>query len=143
VAAPAEPDGPGRRPASTIRVTGAVLVVLATLEAATVECFFVPLRTGRWPLPVSAVAAVVGNVLLARLIVAVTGWRPAALLPPVLWLVVVLAFAAPRAEGDLIVPGTWPGLAFLFLGTIAGAYGAASSIAPRRRRAPADPSFRG
>jgi hypothetical protein len=108
-----------------------VLVALVAVEAAVLECFLVPLRIGRVPVPLAAAAAVAGNILLARLIVAATGRRATALLPPVLWLVVVLIFAAPRAEGDLIVPGTWPGLVFLFLGAIAGAFGAAASISPR------------
>ncbi|MEN3356558.1 MAG: hypothetical protein V7637_540, partial [Mycobacteriales bacterium] len=101
---------------------------LVAFEAAVLECFLVPLRAGRWPVPVAALAAVAGNLLLPRMIVAVAGRRSTALLPPVLWLIVVLAFAAPRREGDLIVPGSWEGVLFLFVGAIAGAFGAASSM---------------
>jgi hypothetical protein len=139
VQAPPEP-GSGRWPGArlgprldaSLRAAGGAVVALVALEAAVIECFLVPLRLGPVPVPLSAAAAVAGNILLARLIVAVTGRRPTALLPPVLWLVAVLVFAAPRAEGDLIVPGSWPGLLFLFLGAIAGAFGAATSITPRR-----------
>jgi hypothetical protein len=152
VLVPAEPGSgrrPGRRPwrrgadrprwrppawlDASLRAAGGVAVALVAVEAAVVECFLVPLRLGTLPVPLAAAAAVAGNILLARLMVAVTGRRPTALLPPVLWLVVVLVFAAPRAEGDLVVPGTWPGLVFLFLGAIAGAFGAATSITPRQR----------
>jgi hypothetical protein len=137
VLAAGEPGGGRRRRPvprwldAAVRVTGGVLVALLAVEVAVWECFLVMLRVGRVPVPLSAVAAVAGNVLLARAIVTVTGRRPAALLPPVLWLLTVLVFAAPRAEGDLVVPGTWQGLAFLFLGALAGAFGAATSMTSR------------
>jgi hypothetical protein len=111
-----------------------VAVGWLAVQAAVVECFLVPLHIGRWPLPVSVLAAVVGNVLLARLMARLTGRRTTAALPPVLWLVVVLVLAAPRSEGDLVLPGTLTGLAFLFLGATAGAFGAAAAIMPSRRR---------
>jgi len=111
-----------------VRVVAGLLLAGIAVEAAVVECFLVPLHVGRWPLPVSVLAAVVGNVWLPRSIARLTGARRTALLPPVLWLVVVLVLAAPRPEGDLVVPGNLTGLAFLFLGAIAGAVGAASTI---------------
>lgn len=117
------------------RIVGGALTVALTLLVAVVECFLVPLRAGRWPVPLCVLAAVVGNVALCRFAVLVTGRRASALLPPLVWLVVVLVFAAPRPEGDLVVPGSWVGIAFLFGGAIAGAYGAASSMLPPRRRA--------
>ena len=97
-----------------------------------------PLRIGTVPLPVCVPLAVVANVVLARLAARadrLAGRRGR--LPPVLWLAVVLLLAAPRAEGDLVVPGTLTGLVFLFAGTVAGAYGAATAITRRRR--PAQP----
>jgi hypothetical protein len=117
-----------------LRVLAGVVLAAASVQAAAVECFLVPLHIGRWPLPVSVLAAVVGNVVFARGIARLTGSRRTALLPPVLWLAVVLVMAAPRAEGDLIVPGTLTGLAFLFGGATAGAFGAASAIMPGRNR---------
>jgi hypothetical protein len=114
-------------------LAGVVLAGFA-VQAAVVECFLVPLHAGRWAVPVSVPAAMLGNVLLARAIARFTARRATALLPPVLWLVVVLVLAAPRPEGDLVVPGSLTGLAFLFLGATAGALGAASTIAPGRRR---------
>ncbi len=113
---------------AAVRVVAGLLLAGIAVEAAVVECFLVPLHVGRWPLPVSVLAAVVGNVWLPRSIARLTGARRTALLPPVLWLVVVLVLAAPRPEGDLVVPGNLTGLAFLFLGAIAGAVGAASTI---------------
>jgi hypothetical protein len=115
------------------RIVGALVVAAVAVEVALIECFLVPLRVGTWPLPLAVVAAMVGNVVLARLMARVTGRGLTAVIPPLLWLVVVLVLAAPRPEGDLIVPGTWTGLAFLFLGAVAGTYGAASAALPRRR----------
>ena len=124
--------GAGSRWAVAGRVVGGVLVSLAAIELAALECFLVPLRAGRVVIPVAVVVAVLGNAVLPRLAVAASGRRGVALLPPVLWLAVVFVFAAPRPEGDLIVPGTWSGLAFLFLGAIGAAYGAAMAVLPRR-----------
>jgi hypothetical protein len=126
---------PGRVPraGAALRVLAGVAVAGVAVQAAVVECFLVPLHVGRWPVPVSVPAAVVGNVLLARLMARLTGRRNTAVLPPVLWLGVVLVLAAPRAEGDLVVPGSPTGLAFLFFGAIAGALGAASALMPGGR----------
>jgi len=121
------------RAGTVLRVLAGVAVAGVAVQAAVVECFLVPLHVGRWPVPVSVPAAVVGNILLARLIARLTGRRTTAVLPPVLWLVVVLVLAAPRAEGDLVVPGNLTGLAFLFFGATAGALGAASAVMPGGR----------
>jgi hypothetical protein len=117
-----------------VRVVGTVLALLVAMELTLVECYLVPLRIGSVPLPVSIPLAVVGNVLAARLTARISGVRALAALPSVLWLVTVLVLAAPRAEGDLVVPGSLTGLVFLFAGSVAGAYGAAT--APTRRRPP-------
>ena len=119
---------------TVLRVLAGAVLAAVSVQAAAVESFLVPLHVGRWPLPVSVLAAIVGNVVLARSIVRFTGERRVALLPPVLWLVVVLVLSAPRPEGDLVVPGTLVGLAFLFGGAAAGAFGAASTVVPGRRR---------
>lgn len=115
------------------RACGSVLVGVGAVELAIVECFLVPLRVGTVPLPVSVVLAVVGNVALTRLMWRASLHRAVAGVPVVVWLVAVLVLAAKRQEGDLVVPGTGMGLAFLFLGTIAGAFAVGQVIAPVRR----------
>jgi Family of unknown function (DUF6113) len=120
-------------PGTALRILAAVVLAAASVQAAAVESFLVPLHVGRWPLPVSVLAAVLGNVVLARSIVRFTGNRRLALVPPLLWLAVVVVLSLPRPEGDLVVPGTWTGLAFLFGGAAAGAFGAASTMMPSRR----------
>jgi hypothetical protein len=124
--------GPDRPAPLAVRAGWGVLVCVAALGLALVECFLVPLRAGTVPLPVSVPLAIAGNVVLARLAGELTGRPLLGALPPVLWLVVVLVLAVPRAEGDLVVPGTLTGLVFLFGGAVAGAYGAASTAIRRR-----------
>ena len=120
---------PPVRPAPlVVRAVLGVLVVVAAVALAVIECFLVPLRVGAVPLPLCVPLAMAGNAVLARLAGGLTGRPLAGVLPPVLWLAVVLVLAAPRAEGDLIVPGTLTGLVFLFAGAVAGAYGAATSV---------------
>jgi hypothetical protein len=128
----AGPAPPPRPDPLAFRIAAGVLVAVAAVALAVLECFLVPLRIGTVPLPLSVPLAMAGNVVLARLAGGLTGRPLAGVLPPVLWLAVVLLLAAPRAEGDLIVPGTLTGLVFLFAGTVAGAYGAASTITRRR-----------
>jgi hypothetical protein len=100
----------------------AVLTVLLALWGA----FLVPLRVGGTLVPVSLVIAVVGNLLVGRAASRVAG-STGALGTGVLWIAVTLALASRRAEGDVVVPGSTVGLAFLLVGALAsaGAYGAA------------------
>jgi hypothetical protein len=121
-----------------MRLFGGLLTAVAGAALAVGGSFLVPLRIGSVPIPVSVLLAVLGNVALARLAGRWTGSVAAAAVPPVLWLVVVIVLSLPRSEGDLIVPGTLTGLVFLFAGSVAGAYGVASTITrqARSRQAP-------
>ena len=113
-----------------MRALSGFLVAAGAIELTILESFYVPLRIGRWPLPISLLAAVAGNVLMARLMYRATGVRGLSLVPGAAWLLIVLVLAAPRGE-EVIVPGTWEGLAFLFTGSIAAAFGAAGVLLPR------------
>jgi hypothetical protein len=133
--APAEPPATARpdRAADPLaaRVAAGVLISLFSVGLALVEAFLVPLRVGTVPLPICVLLAVAGNVVLTRLAVRQTGSVVVGVLQPVLWLLVVVVLSLPRAEGDLIVPGSATGLVFLFAGAVAGAYGVASEITRR------------
>jgi len=133
--APAEPPAPARpdRAADPLaaRVVAGVLISLFSVGLALVEAFLVPLRVGTVPLPICVLLAVAGNVVLTKLAVRQTGSVVVGVLQPVLWLLVVVVLSLPRAEGDLIVPGSATGLVFLFAGAVAGAYGVASEITRR------------
>lgn len=133
--APAEPPAPaGPDPAAgplAARVAAGVLISLFSVGLALVEAFLVPLRVGTVPLPICVLLAVAANVVLTKLAVRQTGSVVVGVLQPVLWLLVVVVLSLPRAEGDLIVPGSATGLVFLFAGAVAGAYGVASEITRR------------
>lgn len=120
-----------------LRVLSGLLVAVAAAALAVLECFLVPLRIGSVPVPIVVPLTMAGNILLARLAGRWTGSVAGAAVPPVLWLVVVIVLALPRAEGDLIVQGTLTGLVFLFAGAVSGAYGVAAEIT--RRVKPAAP----
>ncbi len=97
-------------------------MVVAATEFAVLQCFFLPLRIGSVPVPLSIPAAVLGNVALPALAYRLSGSRITAALPVLVWIAVVIAASVPRPEGDVIVTGTARGVAFLVLGSIAGAY---------------------
>jgi hypothetical protein len=141
---PAQDSAPARAPVApapapadplALRLAAGGLVAVAAVALAVLECFLVPLRIGSVPVPIVVPLAMAGNILLARLAGRWTGSVAGAAVPPVLWLVVVVVLALPRAEGDLIVPGTLTGLVFLFAGAVAGAYGVAAELTRQVRPA--------
>jgi hypothetical protein len=137
--AAAPPTAAKHDPASdplVLRVLAGVLIALTAAGLAVVESFLVPLRIGSVPFPITILLAVAGNVGLAKLAGRKTGSIAGAAVPPVLWLVVIIVLSLPRPEGDLIVPGNLTGLAFLFAGAVAGAFGVASEITRRTRSVP-------
>ena len=114
-----------------VRVAAGVLISLFGVGLALVEAFLVPLRVGTVPLPICVLLVVAGNAGLTKLAVRQTGSIVCGVLQPALWLAVIIALSVPRAEGDLVVPGSVTGLVFLFAGAVAGAYGVASEITRR------------
>lgn len=117
----------------------AVLAVAVSAWLALVEVFWLPLRVGGVPVPLSVLGAVIGNLLLVRLAHRLSGSRALAVLPALVWLVVALAATVRRPEGDLVLTGTGAtgavGLAFLGCGVVAAAFAAgrvlAAGVPPR------------
>ena len=72
------------------RTGWAVVAVAVAAWLALVEAFWLPLRAGAVPIPLSVLAAVAGNLLLVRLAHRLSGSRAVAVLPGVVWLVVAL-----------------------------------------------------
>jgi hypothetical protein len=103
----------------------AVLAVVAGAWLALVEVFWLPLAAGPVPIPLSVLAAVVGNLLLVRLAHRLSGSRAVAALPALVWLVVALGATMRRSEGDLVLVGSGTtgtvGFAFLLCGVVAAA----------------------
>ncbi|MGY1710678.1 hypothetical protein ACI8AC_14330 [Geodermatophilus sp. SYSU D00758] len=118
------------------RVAGGLLVVALATWLALVEVFWLPLRVGGVPAPVSVAAAVAGNLLLVPLAARLTGSRAAAVLPALAWLAVALAASTRRPEGDLVITGGGVtgvvNLAFLLLGVVAAAFAVGRVLAAPR-----------
>jgi len=118
-------------------VLGAVAGTLLAGWLALVEVFWLPLRVGGVLVPVSVVAAVVGNLLIVGAVRRVTGSGLAAVLPAVAWLVVVVPAMIRRPEGDLIIIGGGAtgvvNLSFLLLGVVAAAYAVGRALSGPRR----------
>jgi hypothetical protein len=122
-------------------VWGLVFVVLSAWLAL-VEVFWLPLRIGLVPVPVSVLAAVVGNLMLVGGAHRLSGSRVVAVLPAVVWLTVAMAASIRRPEGDLILTGGGAAgvvnLAFLLLGVLAAAVAIGRVLAGPRRIRPTD-----
>lgn len=116
-----------------VPVVSAVLVVALAAWLAIVEVFWLPLKVGVVPVPLSVLAAVAGNLLLVRLAFRLSGSRVVAVLPALVWLVVALAAMVRRPEGDLVLVGSGVtgavGMAFLLFGVIAAAFAAGRVLA--------------
>jgi hypothetical protein len=107
------PRGDDRLPPGA--VVGVVLGL--TLLLSVWAAFLVPVRIGSTPAPLWLVP------LVAMLALAVVAGRRlglvGALPPAVLWLTVsLLGFGRQRAEGDVVVPSSIAGLAYLYGGTL-------------------------
>ena len=119
---------------------GLVALCASAALAALIEMMLVPLYAGATIVPIAAVLAVVGNVVLPRLanVLVPSGLATAA--PFVVWLLVVFAVGlTTRPEGDVILPGgggavQWNGYAVVFGGAVAGVLTVVLRV-PLRRRA--------
>jgi hypothetical protein len=105
----------------------AVVAVVVAGWLALVEVFWLPLRVGVVPVPISVLAAVVGNLLLVGAARRLSGSRLVAVLPALVWLGIALAAAMRRPEGDLLLTGgdavtSTVNLGFLLLGVVAAAF---------------------
>ncbi|WP_412540468.1 hypothetical protein R8Z50_32415 [Longispora sp. K20-0274] len=111
----------------------AVVVLVACWMAvmtATAEAFYTPFRLLGVQLPVSAVAALAVTPFLATVTHRLTGLRRTSMLPPALWLLTAVYWSTSPREGDHVVTGGWPGLAYLLAGSAAAAYGAYKVMMP-------------
>jgi hypothetical protein len=105
-------------------VLGGVLVGLAAVLPALLECFYVNLRIGDVPIPISAVVALAANIALPWAMVRLTEIRPLALIPVAIWAAFAIILAGGGPGGDVIIPGNWQGIVLL----LGGALGAVISV---------------
>ena len=118
--------------------------VLVSGWLALVEVFWLPLRIGGLLVPLSVVAAVVGNLLLIAAAHRLSGSRVVGVLPAFVWLAVAVAAMIRTPEGDLVLTGGGVtgtiNLAFLLLGVTAAAFGVGRALAGPRHRPVRPPS---
>ncbi len=111
-----------------LRLAGwGLLAVLLAFWLATVEVFWLPLRLGVVPVPVSVLAAAVGNLLLPRGAHLLSGSRVVGVLPVGVWGAVAIGATVRRPEGDLLITGATAatqvvGLSFLLVGVLTGSF---------------------
>ena len=125
-----------------------VLAVVVATWLALVEVFWLPWRVGGVPVPVSVLAAVVGNLLLVDAARRLSGSRLVAVLPAVVWLAIAVTAAMRRPEGDLLLPGgdaltSTVNLGYLLLGVVAAAFAVGRALGTPVVRPPAGGSGSG
>jgi hypothetical protein len=131
----------------SLRLLGwAVAAVVVAGWLALVEVFWLPWRLAGVPVPISLVAAVVGNVLLVDAARRLSGSRLVAVLPAVVWLAIAVTATMRRPEGDLLLPGgdgltSTVNLGFLLLGVVAAAFAVGRALGTPP--APVSPSAAG
>jgi hypothetical protein len=102
-----------------LRIVGGVVAVWASIVLAILGVFLTPLYAGGFRLPISLLLAVVGNAGLIWFTWRATGQRLFALVPGVIWLLVVGLFGVGRREGDLgLVQQNWVAMLYLLAGAL-------------------------
>ena len=119
-----------------VGAAGLVVVLDAVLLALT-EVAWLSLRVGTVPLPVSALVAALTTPLLVRAADALLPGTRLALVPVVVWLVVVLVTGLWSPAGPGMFPPDWRGILLVAAGLLPGAWVAARPVRPARRDAPA------
>ena len=132
-------SGPGDGGRRRWRTVGwGVVAVAVAAWLSLVEIFWLPLRVGGVLLPVSVLAAVVGNLLLVGQAHRFSGSRAVAVLPAGTWLVVAVGGMMRRPEGDLVLTGGGDtgvvNLLFLLVGVTAAAVAVGRALAGADRR---------
>jgi hypothetical protein len=118
-----------------VGVAGLVVALDAVLLALT-EVAWLSLRVGTVPLPVSALVAALTTPLLVRAADALLPGTRLALVPVVVWLVVVLVTGLWSPAGPGMFPPDWRGILLVAAGLLPGAWVAARPVRPARREAP-------
>ncbi len=86
---------------------------------------------GRVVLSYGVLVALVGNYLLCRAGARAAGTMLGGALPALGWLAMAVYIGAGRGEGDVVIPNSGNGVAFLLVGTLSAAVGIARSV-PRQ-----------
>jgi len=148
----AEPDLKPPQPRSvppwldlTGRILGFVIALLLAAASAVYEVFLTPLYWGSTRLPVSLLAALVGNIALVYFTYVVTGRRLATVGPAVVWVGVMVVAASRSSECDLVLTdNNWVGIGTMLVGSVAFAVAGyrliLTTVRPRAGAPRPDPS---
>jgi hypothetical protein len=103
-----------------IKVSGAVIAVVAAVLSGLLEIMLTPLRVAGVPLGVAILAAVAGNYAIAWFAHTTVGRRWVVAPPWVIWTVLMLFAAGVRTdEGDYLVSGDdWVALVMILVGSL-------------------------
>jgi len=121
---------------SALLVLGVVIISVCALIGGIFETLLVPIYIGSAVAPITVAIAVIGNLVLPRLM---ANLRPPAwtiALPALWWLLGVVSFAVffSRPEGDIVIPGAgtdlYVWLALLVVGGGAAAVGISRNLPP-------------
>ncbi|WP_067477084.1 DUF6113 family protein [Actinomadura hibisca] len=126
-------DGPRAETPVDAFVSGAAYAALALLAlvVAVLGAFAQDWTLGS--VPVAAIGLVAANFVFVRLAGWAMGARLGAVIPAVVWSLVVFLLSVQRPEGDLVIPGTTPGYVFIVGGMVAAVIAAGTT--PTRRPA--------
>jgi len=102
-----------------VRAGGAVVIVAAALLASVAGAFLVPLKVSGSYLPVAAVIGVASNIGLPLLALWWVKSRVAALIPGLIWFIVVLLATQPDSAGGVVIANMWPATLYLLSGAAA------------------------
>jgi hypothetical protein len=125
-----------------VRFLAGVVVVLDAALLALTEVAWLSLRVGTVPVPISALVALVTTPLLVRAADAVLPGTRFALVPVVVWLVVVLVVGLWSPAGPGMFPADWRGILLVAAGLLPGAWVAARPVrtAPEPTASAAEPT---
>ncbi|MFD0560421.1 hypothetical protein FB566_3927 [Stackebrandtia endophytica] len=102
-----------------VRTGGAVVIVAAALLASVAGAFLVPLKVSGSYLPVAAVITVAANIGLPLLALWWVRSRLVALIPGLIWFIVVLLATQPDSSGGVVIANMWPATVYLLSGAAA------------------------
>jgi hypothetical protein len=135
VQSPPEPSQrpPGKALETLVKVSGAVVAVLAATFSGVLELFTTTVRVDGFLICVSVVAAIAGNYAIAWFTVATVGRVRAIALPGVVWVVMMLFAAGYRThEGDYLIAGNnYVALGMIFCGSVTWAIFAYRTVLKR------------
>jgi hypothetical protein len=119
-------------------IVGVVCCCISAAVGGVLAVLLTPLYIGSVIAPVALVVAAATNAILPVLVRSLTRSTMAAVLPLIVWIVVVLVLSLPRPEGDVMLPGgsrgqTAVSYGVVLVGVLAGTIAIALSGARSRR----------